>query len=446
MSLRTHRVALPAAGLLAALLAATLAAPTPAQIRPGQGRQPGEPAPEPPREQIPPRSERVTRIFVAYYEEAKEWPIRALALLALGSHWHPAGSGMVTDALGDDAMRPFAIELLRQTRQDVLRAVADDALVEALLRAARERNQLVRERVVDVLKKLAGDDAGIADRGDFERWWRGAKRDGYTPAEWPAIPEQAEPAGGETSTAPLDRAIDLRDAGLDLVVVIDSTGSMQSVIDQATDALADVIAILEAIAPKFRVGVVHYRDFEDMSEGAELLEALSPRAEKARASLAKIRADGGGDAPERVEKGLAIAYDRRTGWRPDANKLVIVVGDAPPHPETESELLAMVRQAYEDPGSLGARSRGPTTGARPDQRPFVTSTISAGTTADRPMREIAEAGHGSFAQLHVRDGSQSAPRRIAEHVLVNAFGSTWRNSVASMLAVWFEYRDAGALR
>lgn len=398
---------------------------------------------------VPPRDRRATERFVAYYEESDAWPVRALALLSLGSHWHPVGTPALCDALGgsDERMRPFGIEVLRRTRADVLRAVATEVVVDELLDLCKSKHPMIRSRALEVVSTIAGD-APFEDRRDAERWWRQSQRAGYAAAPWPEIDGQAEQNGGTTTEPLLDRALDLRDAGLDLVIVIDSTGSMQRVIDSAVQALDDVVAVLGDVAPRLRVGLVHYRDFEDMSDGADLRAPLTRNVSAVRKKLETLRAGGGGDTPERVEKGIEIALDPTTGWDPDANKLILLVGDAPPHVETEKMLLEMVRGARENPTLRRGRSLGPSTGARKALRPFVTAAISANQQADRPFREIAEAGGGIFATLGERRVAGGRPVAAAEppsvaitrHVLAGSFGSQWRDRIGEFVSIWFEYR------
>ena len=180
---------------------------------------------------------------------------------------------------------------------------------------------------------------------------------------------------------------------------------------------------------------------------------LKRNVRQVQKELAKVRAAGGGDAPERVEKGLEVALHPKMGWRPETNKLVLVVGDAPPHPETETGILELVREAHERPSIWPGRESGPTTGPRDDTfRPYVISTISAHQMADRPFKEIAEAGGGTFAQLGERGQQRlggpgagpEAPRAkgpkrnpaeaISSQVLVDSFGSQFRDATRSMLA------------
>ncbi len=424
----------------------------------------GEPAAD---TAIPPRDARSTAVYASYYERAESWPLKALVLLSLGPHWHPDGTPMLVDALTgkEDQLVPYALATLQRTRDDVLTAVANEDLIDALLDTAKIKHEAGREQALAILKRLAPAGTEIEERRDFERAWREMKRNDWAPAEWPRVPAKEGEQGGGTSTEPLlDRAIDLREAGLDFVIVIDSTGSMQVVIDQATAALDDIIQVFDALAPRFRTGLVHYKDLEDIGDGAKLLVPLTKGGQKVQKALSKLAASGGGDIPERVEKGLEVAYDRKTGWNPEANKLVLVVGDAPPHIETEGDLFEMVRGAHESPedAMLGRRRAGPTTGEKDENtmRPFVTSAISANQQADRPFRSIAEAGGGSFAQIgpprrEKQDGPglggdaglalakdrRPAARVLAEHVLSDAFGPQWRPRIADFLEIWFAWRE-----
>jgi Mg-chelatase subunit ChlD len=351
----------------------------------------------------------------------------------------------------DPRLQPFGLETLRRTRPEVLRAVVSADLIDELLALQKDRHPLLRARALEVLKAIAGDPA-IEERRDAETWWRKAKRDGWGPTDWPAIAEVGAETK-ETVTEPLlARALDLRDAGLDLVVVIDSTGSMQQVIDDAVRALDDVVDALGSVAPRLRLGLVHYRDLTDMKNGAALLQPLSRNVADVRKELSRLRAGGGGDVPERVEKGLEVAYDAATGWDPQANKLVLLVGDAPPHVETEGALLEMVRESYRNPSLQRGRRGGPTTGKRAEMRPFVTSAIATNKQADRPFQEIAEAGGGSFATLGGRGGpgaeakAEAATVAITKHVLASSFGSQWRHRIGDFVSIWFEYRDAAEKR
>lgn len=387
---------------------------------------------------------------------------------------------MVLDALRhkDRRLRVYAVEALRRTRPDVLTAVADAKLVDWLVKkGAKSKNSKLRASVFEVLTHVAPD-VDAKKPSDWTRWW-GKTRKAYAPTEWPKIERSKNSEEGKTSTAPfVAKAFDLQAAGLDVVVAIDSTGSMQQTIDSARDALDNIVAILAGIAPKFRVGLVHYRDLGELTDGAQMLEPLTKDVEKVEKKLGRLVAGGGGDFPERVEKGLALAFHRDMKWKRTANKVVVLIGDAPPHPEAIETAVELARRAHKDPGRVG-RS-GPSTGSKKKAiPPYITSAISIGGGASEAFRQIADAGGGAFAQMRGARGqgrgggggrgrrgrpdgggprggraggggergprnSGSSSRAIAGHILSMSFGPRWRKRMDEFVEIYFEYRDAGA--
>ena len=47
-----------------------------------------------------------------------------------------------------------------------------------------------------------------------------------------------------------------------------------------------------------------------------------------------LRAKGGGDIPEAVFEGISEAMTHG-GWRPNSHRVMILIGDAPPHPQKD---------------------------------------------------------------------------------------------------------------
>ena len=132
----------------------------------------------------------------------------------------------------------------------------------------------------------------------------------------------------------------LRRTGLDVVFVIDSTGSMGRVLDDARKSVAQMVAALAALVPGFRLGMVTYRD-----EGSGYVTravALTEYRYKVVDFLDGIEAEAGGDMPEAVKEGLEAAIsDMRWGSR--ARRLVVLVGDAPPHAGDKDEIMRLAR-------------------------------------------------------------------------------------------------------
>jgi Mg-chelatase subunit ChlD len=121
-------------------------------------------------------------------------------------------------------------------------------------------------------------------------------------------------------------------AHLDLVFLIDTTGSMSGEIREAKERVRQLTEALRTARPgeRVRVGVVAYKD-----KGDAYLTKVSPLSESVDVSyqfLAALTADGGGDTPEDVLAGLEAAL-RELKWDlgPDTERQVFIIADAPPH-------------------------------------------------------------------------------------------------------------------
>lgn len=125
-----------------------------------------------------------------------------------------------------------------------------------------------------------------------------------------------------------------RRSGLDLVWVLDTTGSMGTYLGEIQHKLMSVLEELGQHVSDLRCGVVAFKDHgaegEDQSyltRSLPLTERLDHLAEFLR-SPALLPGVGGGGA-EALE--CALSACNGFAWRPDARRAVIVVGDKPPH-------------------------------------------------------------------------------------------------------------------
>jgi Ca-activated chloride channel family protein len=119
---------------------------------------------------------------------------------------------------------------------------------------------------------------------------------------------------------------------LDLVFLVDETGSMGSYIDEVRTRLVELVDALRAstLCRSLRLGVVSYRDHppQDATYASHVVP-LTSEIDKVRIAVQSLSAEGGGDGPESVTDGL---YDLvRLDWRASAVKAVVWFGDAPPH-------------------------------------------------------------------------------------------------------------------
>ncbi len=118
---------------------------------------------------------------------------------------------------------------------------------------------------------------------------------------------------------------------LDLVFLMDATGSMGDEIDKLKASMADVadqIAQLPA-KPDVRYGLVAYRDRGD----AFVVQPhdFTYNLNDFQRDLANLQADGGGDTPESLNEALHVTLNQLSWRNENTVRLVILVADAPPH-------------------------------------------------------------------------------------------------------------------
>lgn len=435
-----------------ALALALMAGAAQGQAPAAPAQQPGKPTPVAPAPAATvPLGEAATQVLVRAHDEAGHWALRAIVLLSFGRDFHPAGSAALVQALADKDARlgAYAVEVLRRMEPLAAPKVATRELVDALVDGPlQEKNNFVRDRTLEALALLVPGN-GATDPNSWREWWRRNELLHVPPAWTP--PPAAPRSAGTVAGSVVEKAFDLRDAGLQVAIVIDSTGSMQLAINAARDAIEDIVALLSGIAPRFEVGLVHYKDFEDMGDGAKLLEPLTKDQRAVRERLAKLAASGGGDTPERVECGVGIALGREMGWDRGANRLVLVIGDAPAHEEVLTGLVEMVKRAHDQPFSRG---KGPVTGAKKPAklRPFITSCIATSPAAKAHFDAIAAAGGGACVVLpiaapngkDVASAQSKAVQEVVRHVLKLSFGSQYEAQLNQFADIYFSWREAKA--
>ncbi len=116
---------------------------------------------------------------------------------------------------------------------------------------------------------------------------------------------------------------------LDVLFLLDTTGSMGDELAQLQNNILGISAQIDALRVDARYGLVTYRDRGDAY--VTRLYDFTPDVAVFQASLRGERADGGGDEPESLNEALHNAV-QTISWRDDDTvKLVFLVADAPPH-------------------------------------------------------------------------------------------------------------------
>jgi hypothetical protein len=117
---------------------------------------------------------------------------------------------------------------------------------------------------------------------------------------------------------------------LDLMFVIDTTGSMGDEIKYLKSEISDVIASISSANPNYTINLalLFYRDKGD--EYVTRYFDFTANISAQQQNLAKQSANGGGDFPEAVDIALSEAVGKN--WNNDsATRIIFHVCDAPPH-------------------------------------------------------------------------------------------------------------------
>ena len=129
--------------------------------------------------------------------------------------------------------------------------------------------------------------------------------------------------------------IDNKD-NLDLVFAIDATGSMKNDIDKLKTDMYPLLTEIFGNNPGARIGLLFYRDYGDTFKYMDLPVKCYPFTSNFTSfskNLNSIRIYGkeGGDIPEAVYEAM-YASCQFYSWRNTAQKKIILIGDAEPHP------------------------------------------------------------------------------------------------------------------
>jgi Mg-chelatase subunit ChlD len=137
---------------------------------------------------------------------------------------------------------------------------------------------------------------------------------------------------------------------IEVAFVLDTTGSMASLIDGAKKKIWSIANTIVDINPNadVRMALIGYRDFGDkyVTKSFDMTRDIQGLYGK----LLKFQAYGGGDMPEAVNEALnASVKDLHWSKQENTRRIIFLVGDAPPHMDYNgpkyAEIVSEARQA-----------------------------------------------------------------------------------------------------
>ena len=181
-------------------------------------------------------------------------------------------------------------------------------------------------------------------------------------------------------------------AKLEMVFVLDTTGSMGGLIEGAKQRIWGIVnEVMQGSHTSVRIGLVAYRDRGD--DYVTKILPLTSDLDQVYTTLMDYNADGGGDEAEDVRTALAEGV-YKAGWSAtssDLAQIIFLVGDAPPH------------------NDYGNTTDTLTTAANAVRRGIIVNTIQCGSMGEttRAWRAIAEHGNGAYFAIADNGGVQT---------------------------------------
>ncbi len=134
---------------------------------------------------------------------------------------------------------------------------------------------------------------------------------------------------------------------LDVGFAVDSTGSMENTIRWIQRDVGKMLRAFSMISREPQIGITLYRDKGDEYVVRNI--PLSSSAKKLTAALSAATAKGGDDIPEAVYTAL-ISLIKKQRWSKSesAKKVIVLIGDAPPHQKTMGQIEKLVTKSVEN--------------------------------------------------------------------------------------------------
>jgi hypothetical protein len=222
---------------------------------------------------------------------------------------------------------------------------------------------------------------------------------------------------------------ELRRKGLDVVLVIDGTGSMNLIIDDVKAKMAQLIQSIHRLVPIARVGIVVFGGKGEKMDSQPL--TLSPQ--KLDDFLSHITAKGGGEWEEDTYGACEFAINKMD-WKPYAKKVVVLVGDSPPHKEDFQPLIQLIHKFKDENGTFNTVDVAAEEHER-FEREFWLKVHREEPPKISPLPEFYQQTRAAYKVLANAGGgsmkSLTKDTHINQQVLILAFGEQWQNAVAA---------------
>ena len=197
---------------------------------------------------------------------------------------------------------------------------------------------------------------------------------------------------------------------IDVVFVLDTTGSMSGLIQAAKEKIWSIASSMSQAehAPQIRMGLVAYRDKGD--EFITKKHPLTYGTKSLQLFLRDIDPVGGGDREEAVDEALRVAIEELE-WREYSKKIILVIGDAPPHQEDMPTVKKLI-------GKFKDEMNGMVAALDTSRLAFIPIGNKVQQDVLDEFKLIAQIGGGESARLIDEE-------KVIRQMVVLVFGTRW---------------------
>ncbi|MBI5360920.1 MAG: VWA domain-containing protein [Planctomycetes bacterium] len=399
--------------------------------------------------------EKTDQLVTAYLTNSN-WVIKVFAMMELRNQKsYDIYEAALLDSIKstNENLRIYAVASVLKLDSAGVDKIKSAQVVEALITFLDDRKQpFLSDKASEALELLTGAKKLGGKKKKWEDWFTKNKAslpDHATVYKMVAKGQAAEdPANGGvesggirggTTVARLEK---LNKNGLDLVLCVDITGSMGPCVAAVQEQVSFLVNIIISISPSSKIGFVCYNDASWValpfnSDLKVIQEAVNKQ----------LGATGGGDWEEGVDKAYETAlFDPLLEWREETWKLIVIMGDAPPHTGDVDRTVKNAEDAYK--GTLVPPPPPPQDRKNPkkkvatgekEKKPVqlkevITSTIQTFSQNERAVVQgvfsrIATAGGGTYVNL-------DDPSLVINQILQMIFGKEWESVTSEFIEVF----------
>ncbi len=232
----------------------------------------------------------------------------------------------------------------------------------------------------------------------------------------------------------LAKILDFRGVGqgrpVDIVFVMDVTESMQPYIDAIKQNIIQFVQDLAANNRDYRLGLVTFEDYVVSKYpdcNCEYRNTMTSDVQKFIGWVGSLHAGGGGDIPE--DQLDALAYAASFPFRPEAQGIVIIVTDAPPHHDGDGSGNTQHDQAFWDHHQAGVQvtdQTGDKVAALMQKNGVTLYAVAPPPFIAPEYAEIVQSTHGKLYNIVTEEDRFPELVREIGHSIATEYSLTYR--------------------